>query len=241
MMIVSLPTMRVLLLLPFLFISVLTFAQSSLSIEIVEAAPFVVYFNSDSTLSDLGQPIHLDSIPTGMHPFDIVVLDSVKTLLSSSVILYDGIDTQLLIENSSDSIQLLIPNQGLSSDMNVTEMALNSRTLQANVMEGFSNTCPLPMNRVDFNKVVNEINEYSFQRERVKSLNKVVGSNCLTTNQLDQLLSLIDDEGKKLDLIILCEDHIFDLRNAKHLSTQFILIRYQDQFNNWLIMVKNQG
>ena len=240
-MIVSLQNMRVLLLILFLSFSTLIIAQSSLSVKIVQASPFVVYFNADSTSSELGEPVVLDSIPSGLHNIDILVIDSITTLLSSRVILYDGIGTTLLIDNSSDSIQLLLPNTKLNSENSAANQISASRTLQTRVLEVSYSSCPVPMNRTDFNAIITEAKSKNFQKDRLKTLNKIIGVNCVTSEQLNQALNLIDDEEKKLALIIRAEDKIFDIRNVQRFSSQFILSRYQDQFNSWLIMVKNQG
>ena len=226
----------------FLFLSQLAFSQSQLDIKPLNPQPFVVYFQGDSLVSLEGEKVSAISSSQGLYKLEVILQDSIPVLLTSSVVLYDQDTTFVVIDNSSDTLGLILPIQEIvSPDVDASEILLNSRTLSTEVVKINNIACPRPMDASSFESLKEDVKGNLFQRERLKLLKQALADNCVTTSQMDELLFFIDEEDQKLEELFNAEDHIFDIRNLTILEEQFVLTKYRKLFQDWLIMVKNQG
>ncbi|MEO0404263.1 MAG: DUF4476 domain-containing protein, partial [Bacteroidota bacterium] len=178
----------------------------------------------------------------GLYKLEVILQDSIPVLLSSSVVLYNQDTTLVIIDNASDTLRLILPIEEITSpNLDASEILSNSRTLSTEVVEISNIACPRPMDQWAFQSLKDDVKDNLFQRERLKLLKNAMSSNCITSTQIGELLFFIDEEDQKLEVLFNAEDHIFDVNNLKILEEQFVLTKYRKLFQDWLIMVKNQG
>ena len=241
MILVSLHGMKWWTFLLFLLLARWAFSQASLNLAPFEQQAFVVYLNGDTTKSVNGEPIVIDSIQEGIHEVNVLLLDSVPTLINTRITLYNGSFENLWIDNRSDTLRLVQLAGKAVEDVTDVASVEELRTVSANIQVIRNSSCALPMTAIQFEQSFEDVREELFQSKRMSKARNLISSNCLSVEQLDQLLFLIDNEEKKLELLLHAEDHIFNLSKAASLGKQFVLSKYRKQFDQWLLIVQNEG
>ena len=220
-------------------------AQATLNLAPLEEQQFIVYLNGDTTKSKNGESVVIDNIQEGIHEVNVLLLDSIPKLINTRITLYRGSVQNLWIDNRSDTL-LLIQSAGnftgiSAGDFTEIEGLKEGRTLASNIQVVKNSSCALPMTQSQFKQAFENVRSELFQSNRMIKSIELISKNCLSVAQLNELLFLIDNEEKKLELLLYTEDHIFNLSKASSLGEQFVLSRYKKQFNSWLITVQNQG
>lgn len=241
MILVSLHGMKWWTFLLFLLLARWAFSQASLNLAPFEQQAFVVYLNGDTTKSVNGEPIVIDSIQEGIHEVNVLLLDSAPTLINTRITLYNGSFENLWIDNRSDTLRLVQLAGKAVEDVTDVASVEELRTVSANIQVIRNSSCALPMTAIQFEQSFEDVREELFQSKRMSKARNLISSNCLSVEQLDQLLFLIDNEEKKLELLLHAEDHIFNLSKAASLGKQFVLSKYRKQFDQWLLIVQNEG
>jgi len=111
------------------------------------------------------------------------------------------------------------------------------REISTETIVSTKSKCAFPASQVTVNKAIETIKGKAFQRERLKYMERFFTDECLTVQQLRQLINLIDDEDDKLNMLIQAEDHLFDLNNIQLLRNDFILSRSLERFDQWKMMM----
>lgn len=241
MILVSLHGMKWWIFLLFLLLSRWGLAQATLNLAPFEQQQFVVYLNGDTAKSKNGEALVIDSIQEGIHEVNVLMLDSIPTLINTRITLYNGSIENLWIDNRSDTLRLIQSAGNAVEDMADVSAVEEVRTVSANIQLIRNTSCALPMTLTQFEFAFEGVRNELFQSKRMSKAKDLIAQSCLSVDQLDELLFLIDNEEKKLQLLLHAEDHIFNLSKAASLGDQFVLSRYRKQFDQWLIMVQNEG
>ncbi len=181
-----------------------------------------------------------DSISTGNHRLEILIEGDSTFVVSTTVLISPKLTLQLELLEENSTFTLI--SKGLQAE----EMAVNRsnlsessvRALSTELLISTNSSCSRPTSQVTINQTLEILKSKSFQRERLKYLERFFPGECITVKQLRQLLSLIDDEDHRLNMLIQAEDHLFDLNNLHELREDFILSRSIERFDQWEMMVK---
>lgn len=160
-------------------------------------------------------------------------------LVSTSVLISPNQMLYLKLNEQGANYQLMslgIQNTEARATAANTELA-QVREINIETIVSTNSKCAYPASQLTVNKAIETIKGKSFQRERLKYLERFFANECLSVQQLRQLLSLIDDEDDKLNMLIQAEDHLFDLNNLSLLRNDFILSRSLERFDQWKMMM----
>ncbi len=83
------------------------------------------------------------------------------------------------------------------------------------VMPGYSGNvgCPWPMKPQDFQRAKHSIENADFSSDKQTIAKQIVSSNCLTAEQVKQIVSLFDFESGKLEFAKFAYTHTYDIGN----------------------------
>jgi hypothetical protein len=232
-----------------LFISSVSFAQNmeetqlsfgKLSIGYPDSTEASFFLDGIAFENSGGNAAVRDSVSTGNHQLEILIEGDSTMVVSTSILISPQLTLQLELIQENNSYTLV--SKGLQSDeesANSESVASSSvRALSTELLISTNSSCARPTSQVTINQTLEILKSKSFQRERLKYLERFFPGECITVNQLRQLLSLIDDEDHRLNMLIQAEDHLFDLNNLHEIREDFILSRSIERFDQWEMMMK---
>ncbi len=94
--------------------------------------------------------------------------------------------------------------------------------------------CPYPMTPQDFSQAKSSISAKSFEDSKLTMAKQIVRSNCLTAQQVKELMLLFDFEDSKLDLAKFAYDYTFDLGNYYKVNDAFEFESSIDELNTYI-------
>ena len=81
--------------------------------------------------------------------------------------------------------------------------------------------CPMPMAPGDFNSAKGTIDSKSFESSKYEIAQQIVGSNCLTADQVKEVMQLFDFEQTKLDFAKFAYTRTYDKGNYFKVNDAF--------------------
>lgn len=214
-------------------------AQGSLQIELPDSSNISCFLNGIKVNQVKEQILFIDSIPQGNHKLELVIKGDTTLVVSTNVLVSPNQLLSLKLNEQGSNYKLMslgIQNteaRATSANMDFTQV----REINTETIVSTKSKCAFPASQVTVNKAIETIKGKAFQRERLKYLERFFADECLSVQQLRQLLSLIDDEDDKLNMLIQAEDHLFDLNNVQLLRNDFILSRSIERFDQWKMMM----
>lgn len=95
-----------------------------------------------------------------------------------------------------------------------------------------------PMNEVDFQSAVSIVTKQSFDDTKLITAKQVANYNCLTTDQVKQLLKLFSFESNKLSFAKYVFDHTIDIANYFKINDVFSFSSSVQDLNDYIIAKK---
>lgn len=185
-------------------------------------------------LNDAGdRAILLDSLSLSTHYIDVLVQDSLNTFLRTELVI-DSLsipEIQLTQVGGAYTLRLVNP---VSLTRDFTSLEATQSTLQVQVNISEQTTCGPPASPAMMQAWLHEIVQYEFERDRSKLLKQVLGVSCLTTQQIEQLVSQIEDEERRVELLKKGYEKCFNRRSYDELSNMLYLSRNKEAFQDWL-------
>lgn len=183
--------------------------------------------------------LFIDSIPQGNHKLELVIKGDTTLIVSTNILVSPNQLLSLRLNEQGSNYKLM------SLGIQNTEERASSLSLQSSPVREIStetivstrSKCAYPASQITVNNAIATIKGKAFQRERLKYMEQFFSDECLTVQQLRQLINLIDDEDDKLNMLIQAEDHLFDLNNIQLLRNDFILSRSLERFDQWKMMM----
>lgn len=104
------------------------------------------------------------------------------------------------------------------------------------VMQGYSGPigCPWPMNESDFAAAQQTINSKSFESDKLTIAKQVLGSNCMTSDQVKWVMSTFSFEDSKLDFAKFAYGHVYDPGNYYRVNDAFTFSSSIDELNEYI-------
>jgi hypothetical protein len=121
-----------------------------------------------------------------------------------------------------------------------TTTTTNSGGGQVYVMPGYSgpNNCPWPMANADFDRAKASIASKSFDDTRLTMAKQIVGSNCLTSAQVEDIMRIFGFEETRLDFAKFAYVHTFDIGNYFQVNDAFQFESSIDELNAYIGSVR---
>ena len=79
--------------------------------------------------------------------------------------------------------------------------------------------------------IINKINNEELSSRKLYQGNRFLKSNCVSVEQLSEIMTLIEYEDQKLELLNNAKGHVYDLDRMKDLNSQFVLKNSREKFN----------
>ncbi|MDP4952748.1 MAG: DUF4476 domain-containing protein [Flavobacteriales bacterium] len=214
-------------------------AQGSLQIELPDSSNISCFLNGIKVEQLQEQKLFIDSIPQGNHQLELLIKGDTTMVVSTSVLVSPNQMLSLKLNEQGSNYKLM--SLGIhNTEETAATLSLDSspvREISTETIVSTNSKCAFPASQVTVNKAIETIKGKAFQRERLKYLERFFSDECLTVQQLRQLINLIDDEDDKLNMLIQAEDHLFDLNNIQLLRNDFILSRSLERFDQWKMMM----
>lgn len=90
------------------------------------------------------------------------------------------------------------------------------------------------MSDPDLRTAISTINALAFDDSKLTTANQIVGANCLTTDQIGQIMALFSFEDRKLTFAKFAYDHCTDPQNYYKLNSQFAFSSNSDALSNFV-------
>jgi hypothetical protein len=131
--------------------------------------------------------------------------------------------------NFNMNVNVNDPNVSTSSQTTTTVTTTESYSSNNNaqtevyVMPGYNGPtgCPWPMDEAQFGNVYNSIASKDWDETKLTVAKQVISSNCLTSEQVKQIMLLFEWEDTRLDLAKWAYGHTFDIGNYYLLNDAF--------------------
>ena len=184
--------------------------------------------NEDGDLSIL-----LDSLSLAEHYLDVLIQDSLNTFLRTELQIDSLTIPVIALTQVGETYTLELANPGAVT-RDFTSFEASQATLQVQVNVSEQATCGPPASPAMMQAWMNEIVTYEFERDRSKLLKQVLGVSCLTTQQIELLVSQVEDEERRVELLKKGYEKCFNRRSYDQLSNMLYLSRNKEAFYNWL-------
>jgi hypothetical protein len=94
--------------------------------------------------------------------------------------------------------------------------------------------CPIPMDPGSFNNAKNSINSKSFEESKLTMAKQIIGSNCLTSAQVREIMMLFSFEGTRLDFAKFAYGRTYDIGNYYMVNDAFTFETSIDELNDYI-------
>jgi Domain of unknown function (DUF4476) len=97
-----------------------------------------------------------------------------------------------------------------------------------------SNKCSIPMNDGTFAAAVKSFDQIESQNTRITEAKQLIHNNCLSCNQVRQLILLFSLEESRLEIAKYAYDHTFDKQNYYKVNDTFTFEASVDELNRYI-------
>lgn len=204
---------------------------ATLMIEVPDSLTYSLFVGGESLLDDHQGNAIVDSLPPGTCLVDIIIENGTVTHLRADMRIDTLRPAELVLSiDSLNRYRLERNDRPAKIDYTLpADQAANDLTVEMNVTD--ATTCAPPLATFKFERLIREIEGMSFERDRVKKLQAIFGQECLTTLQIRSLVSLIEDDGRRLELLVKSHGSCFDASAFHRLGDLLYLTRNQTRFN----------
>lgn len=108
--------------------------------------------------------------------------------------------------------------------------------VQVVYVQGYSGKigCPMPMSPVDFGDMKETVRSKDFENTKLTIAKQVLQNNCLTSQQVKEVLSLFYFETTKVDYAKYAYDHTYDIGNYYKINDAFEFESSVTDLNNYI-------
>lgn len=157
-------------------------------------------------------------------------------------------ETRNGVPNNNVNVSVNTPMGGMSINVNDAHVHSSSTTTTtttyteevveepAYVLPGYSGPvgCPMPMAQADFESAKNSIASKDWDETRLTIAKQIVGSNCLLSGQVTELVRLFEWEESKLDFAKFAYGRTYDLGNYFKVNNAFEWEASTTELNNYI-------
>lgn len=212
--------------------------NASLIFNAPEQPHLNLFLDGQPADSAFSASVVIDSLGLGEHTLDVQLEDSARTFMRTSLFAYPGITYFINLQPSETGWQLT-QSEGMNTNEEASREVLDSeiataRPMEVNVFKTAEQKCTMPLTPQEVNKLKTQLKEVYFEKERSQLLADFFESSCFTVSQIRELIGLIDNESRRLDLIKTAYSNCFDRQHFGNLSNEFLLDKYATDFQTWL-------
>lgn len=204
---------------------------ASLTLTTPDSLIYSVYIDGVLVHAEHTGTLNVDSLHPGDCLLDLLVHNSLITHVRVDFDLDTLQKAQLELREDAQLGYRLIRHD---------EPAIRDYTLPAGQSENVLNlqvtqlktaTCAPPVSPSRFEKFLNETARLPFERDKVRKLETLLGKECLSTAQIRELIMLVEDDERRLNLLVTAYTACFDASEFHALGELLYLSRNRDRFN----------
>lgn len=156
-----------------------------------------------------------------------------------------------LAQNSETDINVNMGGMGIDMNINIQETYTETRTTTTStttttggaapapnhyVMPGYNGPigCPWPMDAGQFADAQRSISSKSFEDSKLTIAKQITGANCLTADQVRNVMNEFDFESTKLEYAKFAYDKTYDIGNYYKLNDAFDFEMSIDELNEYI-------
>lgn len=221
--------------------ALITHAQPStllptLEINAPDSIFYSVFLDSQSKIEMVKGPQSFAPNKTGDRLIDVILHIEPMVHLRTTIRVDSVQVTKLRIVADATSYTLIKEgNNALAVDYTkpmATIAASQNFSVEVNV--GYALRCAPPAAPELVQSLLSEIAALDFEREKLKLLRNVFASLCFTVQQIEALISSIEDEQRRFDLLQVAFENCFNQHAYDQLRRLLYLERNQAAFVEWL-------
>ncbi len=206
--------------------------QARIELEATDSLRYSFYHSGEQVCDDCDLALQLDSLQAGMHLLDIITAGAPS--LHFRVELKLDTTTHVELRLSPDSIahfSLQQVNAPVVIDYTLPAgQAVNTAKITVTEL-GIGAQCAPPLSPAAHARNLAQLDNFLFERDKVKLLESLLGSTCLTTQQIRELIEFIEDDERRLGLLVKAHGKCFDIDEYYALKDLLYLNRNRERFS----------
>ena len=213
------------------FFSAFGFSQGSSAIFFSEnGALFYLYLNNQLQ----------NEIPQSQVKVENLILKDYQVTVEFKDITKDRVRTDLKIKQGRESVFVVFQeNSGYSIDLySKAKKGMYSPSQNEVIIEraGYKGklSCPIAISDEEFSSMLETVANTDYPDAKLDLSKEIVSSNCITVNQLHQLMGSIDYEPEKIELAKFAYSYVFDRDNYINLADLFEYPDSKKEITNWI-------
>jgi hypothetical protein len=138
--------------------------------------------------------------------------------------------------HSSSTTTTTTTHTTTSTSSTIYEDPAPAQPVQVVYVDGYNGRigCPVPMSRSDFDSFKSSVTSKSFEESKMTLAKQVLNTNCLTSAQVREVMSLFTFEDTKLDFAKYAYGHTYDLGNYYKVNDAFQFESSIEDLNNYI-------
>lgn len=209
-----------------------TAQNASVALTVTDSSDYQLYFGGERICDNCDSKVQLDSLAAGSHLLDIITQGStslhfrVELFLDSSGMAEFQLSPDSITHyrfeqlNAPAVVDYTLPAGQAAENFNVEVTQLGS-----------SVRCAPPISPSAHERNLEQLSHAIFERDKVKILERILGQSCLSTQQIRELVEYVEDDERRLELLVKAHTQCFDLAEFHSLVDLLYLSRNQTRFS----------
>lgn len=206
--------------------------DAALRFEAADSVRFQFYHAGERICDDCLLFLQIDSLDAGQHLVDVITKSApaihfrIELELGSSRMA----DLRLVPDSMSHyRVERLDSPSTVDYTLPAGQAAQNMK-VEVNEL-GSGAQCAPPLSPKQHAQFVSKLESFLFERDKVKLLETVLGNECLNTQQIRTFVSFIEDDERRLALLVKAYGNCFDIADFSELHDLLYLERNRKRFN----------
>lgn len=205
--------------------------QSGFTLTAPDALRYSLYLNGELTAPDALGSLTVDTLSSGYCLIDLMVQGDPMTHLRARLEL-DSIGLADLELLTDPQLRYRLVRRDVQTVVDYTRPNGTPQTelLELVVTQVENAGCAPPLAPALFDRKLAVLDALPFERDKLKHLKPWIGKTCLTTAQIRTVVELIEDEDRRLEVLVDAHAACFDRSKFSTLIDLLYLSRSRDRF-----------
>lgn len=206
--------------------------QAVIEIEATDSLVYSVYHGGEPVCDGCDLTLYLDSLQAGTHLLDILTTTAPALHFRVEILLDSMTNARLRLSPDSTSHYILERMDAPQVIDYTLPAGQAASTIRIEVTElGTGAQCIPPLSPGAHTRNLSKLADYLFEREKVKLLESLLGNTCLSTQQIRELVEFVEDDERRLGLLVKAYGKCFDIEDFYELKDLLYLNRNRERFS----------
>ena len=206
--------------------------QTGFTLTASDTLRYSLYLNGSLSTAENQGSLRVDTLQAGDCLIDLMVQGDPMTHVRARLSL-DSAQLADLELMPDPKLRYRLVRHDLEAAVDYTKPSalIQREALELVVTEVERAGCAPPLAPSLFDRKIAELEALPFERDKLKQLKPWLGKTCLTTAQIRTVVELIEDEERRLEVLVAAHAACFDRSKFDSLSDLLYLSRSRDRFN----------